>query len=91
MPVCRSGRRANPPQIVQLRGELAELKALEAPRRLRAVAEYAWSNRWWEIIGVGVQRSIAESLLRHGGVDLIPQQGTQRSADLADVLDESGA
>ena len=72
---------------VSLVREMAKLKAREAPRRLQAVAEHAWANRWWGIIGVGVQRAIAESLVRHSGADLQQQQqGDGWRPALADIL-----
>ncbi len=71
---------------VSLVREMAKLKAAEAPKKLRGVAAHAWASRWWGIIGVGVQRAIAESLLRHGGVDLIEQQAYTTALTLADVL-----
>ncbi len=68
--------------------ELAALKAQEAPPLLRGCAHYAWSNRWWGLVGVGVQRAIAESLLRHGGADLQPNAPTAPHPPLAEVLQE---
>ena len=73
---------------VSLVREMAKLKARQAPRRLQTVAEHAWSNRWWGIIGVGVQRAIAESLIRHGGVDLQQQISDGRRPALADFLSD---
>ena len=71
---------------ISLMRELAKLKAAEAPARLRTVAEFAWLNRWWGIVGVGVQRAIAESLLWHGGADLLGQHADRRHPTLSDVL-----
>ena len=66
--------------------ELASLKAREAPPLLRGCAQHAWSNRWWALVGIGVHRAIAESLLRHGGPDLLPHAPTSLAPPLADVL-----
>lgn len=66
--------------------ELATLKARQAPPLLRGCARFAWSNRWWALVGVGVQRAVAESLLRHGGPDLVPHAPTSLAPPLADVL-----
>ena len=71
---------------ISLMRELAKLKAAEAPARLRTVAEFAWLNRWWGIVGVGVQRAVAESLLWHGGADLLGQHADRRHPTLSDVL-----
>ena len=66
--------------------ELAALKAREAPPLLRQCARYAWSNRWWSLVGVGVQRAIAEALLRHAGADLQPSAPPADAPPLADVV-----
>ena len=66
--------------------EMAALKARQAPPLLRGCARHAWSNRWWSLIGIGVQRVIAESLLRHGGVDLQDQAPTAVEPPLTEVL-----
>ena len=69
--------------------EMASLKAREAPPLLRGCAQYAWSNRWWALVGVGVHRAIAESLLRHAGVDLLPSAATDPVPPLTEVLQEA--
>ena len=69
---------------IRLVREMAALKARQAPPMLRGCAQYAWSNRWWSLVGVGVQKAIAESLLRHGGSDLLPQAPV--APPLADML-----
>ena len=66
--------------------ELAALKARQAPTLVRACARHAWSNRWWALVGVGVQRAIAEALLRDGGLDLHTSAPTTEPPPLADVL-----
>ena len=66
--------------------EMASLKARQAPRQLRNCARYAWANRWWSLIGVGVHRAIAEALLRHAGADLQNSPPTHAPPPLADVL-----
>ena len=69
--------------------ELAALKARQAPPLLLGAARYAWSNRWWALVGVGVQRAVAEALLRHAGADL--QQGADNCGCpcLADVITDA--
>ena len=69
--------------------EMASLKAREAPPLLRGCAHYAWSNRWWALVGVGVQRAIAESLLRHAGVELLSSAPTDLVPPLVEVLQEA--
>ena len=71
---------------VKIVREMAALKAQQAPRRLRNCARHAWSNRWWALIGVGVQRAIAEALLRHAGFDLQDNAPLQPPPPLADLL-----
>ena len=71
---------------VRLIRELAALKARQAPPLLRGCAQHAWSNCWWSMLGVGVHRAIAESLLRHGGPDLLPSAPPSCAPPLADVL-----
>ena len=73
---------------VALVREMAALKAREAPPMLRGCAQYAWSNRWWALVGVGTQRAIAEALLRHGGGDLQSCAPTETPPRLADLLAE---
>jgi len=69
--------------------EMASLKAQQAPPLLRGSAAYAWSNRWWSLVSVGVHRAIAESLLRHGGADLLDAPAEQDAPSLADVFMDS--
>ena len=69
--------------------EMASLKAREAPPLLRGCAHYAWSNRWWALVGVGVHRAIAESLLRHAGADLLHSAPVDPVPPLTDVLQEA--
>ena len=71
---------------VSVMRELAALKAKQAPPLLRACARHAWSERWWGLIGVGVQRAVAEALLRDGGVDLQASPPTTDTPPLAEVL-----
>ena len=66
--------------------ELAALKATQAPPRLRNCARHAWANRWWSLVGVGVQRAIAEALLRHSGADLQDCASFSPPPPLTDVL-----
>ena len=42
---------------------LAHAKALRAPKLLRRSAEFAWSQRWWNMLSVAAQGSFASSLL----------------------------
>jgi len=74
------------PDACSLVGEMAALKAQDAPPLLRGQARHAWANRWWGVIGVGVHRAIAESLLRHAGADLQQCPATEPPPPLAEVL-----
>ena len=69
--------------------ELVALKAREAPTSMRGCARYAWSNRWWALVSVGVQRAVAEALLRHSGPDLQPSPAVEPAPPLADVLSQA--
>ena len=42
---------------------LAKEKALRAPKLLRRSAEFAWSQRWWNMLAAAAQGSFASSLL----------------------------
>ena len=42
---------------------LAKEKALRAPKLLRRSAEFAWTQRWWNMLSVAAQASFASSLL----------------------------
>lgn len=70
----------------RLINELAALKARQSPDALRGCARYAWANRWYALVGVGMQRAIGEALLREGGVDLQASPPTTEAPPLADVL-----
>ena len=71
---------------VELLRELVALKAREAPPALRGRAAHTWANRWWSIVTVGTQRAVAESLIRHGGVDLQATPGPEDTPPLADLV-----
>ena len=63
---------------------MASLKAREAPP-----CPEAWSNRWLALVGIGIHRAIAESLLRHAGVDLLHSAPVDPVPPLTDVLQEA--
>ena len=71
---------------VKIVRELAALKAREAPPLLQGCARHSWSNRWWALVSVGVQRAIGEALLRHSGPDLQPQPPVVSAPPLADIV-----
>ena len=71
---------------IELVRQLAAAKAREAPPALRAAARQAWSCRWWGLVGVGVQRAIAEALLREGGADLLPSSSPAAAPPLIEVV-----
>ena len=75
------------PEAVDLVQELVALKAQEAPPSMRGCAKAAWSQRWWAVISVGVQRAIAEALLSPAnGIDLQPCPAAEPVPPLAEVL-----
>jgi hypothetical protein len=51
---------------LQLVCRLAAQKARSAPRLLRRSAELAWSNRWWGLLSVASQDTLAATLSRDG-------------------------
>ena len=71
---------------VRIIREMAALKAQQSPPLLRGCAKNAWSNRWWALVRVGVQRAIAESLLRDGGMNFLGSAPTADTPPLAEVL-----
>ena len=73
---------------VSLIRQFAKLKSRESHPILQKSAEYAWSNRWWGIVGVGIQRAIAETLLCENGADLLSGDHDPNKAALAEVLSE---
>ena len=70
---------------IQTVREMAKLKAENASPVLRKSVEFAFSNRWWSHIGIGVQRAIAEALLCKSGADTLTTATAERTS-LADVL-----
>ena len=73
---------------IDLIRQLARSKSREAPPALRRDAAQAWTNRWWGIIGVGVQRAIGEALLLESGADLIPSSSLHEEPTLTDLLSD---
>ena len=71
---------------IRIMRELAALKAREAPPLLQGCARYSWSNRWWALVSVGVQRAIAEALLCGGGPDLQAYPAVTSAPPLADLV-----
>ena len=48
---------------IQLARALSRYKAEQATEHLRESVRAAWSDRWWAIVGVAVQKAVADSLL----------------------------
>ena len=71
---------------IDLVRQIARSKSRGAPPALRRAALQAWTNRWWGIIGVGVQRAIGEALLLEGGADLIPCSSLVEEPTLTDLV-----
>ena len=57
------------------------------PRVIRYSYEAALRRRWWSILGVTVQRFMAESILRSRGGDLLSAEGDLADPSLVDMLD----
>ena len=68
--------------------QVARSKARKAPPALRKASTRAWTNRWWRIVGVGVQRAIGEALLLEAGADLIPSSSMSEEPTLTDLVSD---
>ncbi len=64
---------------------LAAQKARSAPRLLRRSAELAWSNRWWGLLSVASQDTLAATLSGDGFLALGGPAGVD-DPDLGEVL-----
>ena len=83
---CEVGGRWNADSC-RLVGQLAKQKARNAPAVLRPSARAAWLNRWWGLLSVACQSSLASSLC-----GLAHSLGGATGTDevwLADVLDSA--
>ena len=49
-------------------------------------ATQGFSRRWWSLLGVAVQRAVAEIALREAGGDLVSAPAAWAPPALADVL-----
>ena len=63
--------------------QLAAMKVRDAPPLLRRSAQLAWADRWWAILSVAVQDSVAASLLAPAGKGLVLGGAVGPERDLA--------
>ena len=66
--------------------ELIRRRVEGLPPVLRAASVQAYSRRWWSILGVAVQRAVAETALRESGGDLVGAWAAWTVPPLSDVL-----
>ena len=71
----------------QLLAQLARMKARGVPDVLRRTTERAYTQRWWSLLAVALQRAVADAVLRDSGADLTPAEEQLCGPALADVLD----
>ena len=64
---------------------LAKERSRRAPLLLRRSAELAWTSRWWGLLSVAVQDSLAATLTAEGHLALGGAAGVD-DPDLAEVL-----
>lgn len=67
---------------------LAEAKARTAPDLVRESARHGWSSRWWSMLSVCVQDSLAATLVDDGALLLDGADGAE--PPLGDVLLDGG-
>ena len=68
------GGRLNPDALEILR-QLSAAKARGAPELLHRSVQFAWHNRWLNLLSVATQTVLAESLLRPGSVNTSERDG----------------
>ena len=84
---CEVGGRWNADALRLVR-RCAREHAMEARRLLRASARQAWSTRWWGLLSVAVQDTLAATLCLEGHLAL-GGCGADVDVPLADVLVEA--
>jgi len=67
--------------------QLVNTRVLNVPPLLRRAARLAYHRRWWCLLSVALQRTVATSLLDHPGLGCVP--GTGPAPPLGDVLHEA--
>ena len=92
---CETGGRWSQ-TCLRLIKHLATTKAQSAPSRLQGSARFAWSARWWSMLSVAAQTTLASSLLdvispTYDGIDGTepPLSDVLLAADAADDNDAS--
>ena len=75
------------PHCLDLVKQLARRKARNHSRQLATSLEHSFYRRWWSLLSVGVQRVIAEGILRPAGADLLNAADNCGLQPLVDVLD----
>ena len=75
-------------QAQRLVGVFAKQKARAAPTLLRKSARAAWSNRWWGLLSIATQASLAATLIADGHLALSGATGRDE-LHLADILQDA--
>ena len=74
-------------QCHQLVKQLARHRAASCPPQLRASAQTAYASRRWALLSVGVQKAVAQTLIRETGADLPSAPAALSAPPLVDILD----
>ena len=83
---CEVGGRWNE-EALSLINTLARNKVANTTPLLRTAAQSAWANRWWSMLAVAVQDSLAASLLAPAGRRLVLDTPAAELPHLDEVLD----
>ena len=67
--------------------QLAAHKSKHYPRYLCKSIEYSSHARWWNMLSVGVQRVVSDSIIKSGGTDLIEAADNERHIHVEELLD----
>ena len=67
--------------------QLSQYKVAATPPLLRRAAQAAWANRWWAMLAVATQDSLAASILAEDGRRLVLEAAAAPAPDLDEVLD----
>ena len=69
--------------------QLCNSKASQVTLVLQATTAHAYARRWWALLGAGLQKSLADAILRPAGADLPSAISSLEQYPLCDILDFS--
>ena len=72
---------------LHLVNQLAKFRASSSPDILKKSIQRAFSQRWWAILGIAVQRAVAENILNSTADDLGFEEASSSDLYIIDVLD----